>query len=577
MAIVATDWSVDRATGNIRYIGNDHGGGAPSYATVIEFHRWLQDLADDSVSSGDDELDITDQNPSSRSTDNIIQLLGSYNIDDTAAEHLYDGSIIQGTGGTEVIYDGIVNFGNSDVQIQIIQNGTVLTDDWWNFGGAGLNADAAQGISHRFMIKVRNTGADVDGRRLIGTCRRFGKTYNEFSINGTARGNNVLALSDADDLNNATIEATVATWTTIANTTEGYKQLDVDNNTTLESYYSEWNKDIYSINQFYERMKWLTRDGSSSTLYGLNGELFRGITHEINLSGASSGTFNAFEPISWTGGTGQMLAINNQTAGSATKMWIQILTGVAPTNTQLITGTTSTATATCSGAPVDRSSLISKPFVGASTGSAIIGSYGLGIETGDLSAADKVFDLTNTQVTPPNNVIFTVGGLVASEDRVLVGPWDGVSTDNEGNPAVDEDQLSLNTTLNTDNITSVVVTVAIPSDTPATGYIRVADDLGFYRRLHYSGWSGSTFTVDTTDGQEDFLTTNATAGNNVWIAYIDTTAASSGETFTSVYNADRDLVVKVRDGGGTPIKEFITSATLGANGGSVTAIRTTDA
>ena len=126
MAIVAADWSVDRQTGNIRYIGDDHGGTSPSYATVIQLHRWLQDLADNPTSSGDVELDVTDVNPSSRATDNLITLLGNYNIDDASSEHLYDGSIIQGTGGTEVYYDGIVNYGNASVQIQVIQNGAVL-------------------------------------------------------------------------------------------------------------------------------------------------------------------------------------------------------------------------------------------------------------------------------------------------------------------------------------------------------------------------------------------------------------------------------------------------------------------
>ena len=54
--LVSSDWTVTRSNGNVRYIGDDHGGSAPSYATVIEFHRWLQGLADDAVASGDDEL-----------------------------------------------------------------------------------------------------------------------------------------------------------------------------------------------------------------------------------------------------------------------------------------------------------------------------------------------------------------------------------------------------------------------------------------------------------------------------------------------------------------------------------------
>ena len=66
MAIVATDWTITRSTGVIEYTGGDHPS-SPTYATVIEFHRWLQDLADDAVSSGDDELDITDTDPSARS------------------------------------------------------------------------------------------------------------------------------------------------------------------------------------------------------------------------------------------------------------------------------------------------------------------------------------------------------------------------------------------------------------------------------------------------------------------------------------------------------------------------------
>jgi hypothetical protein len=574
MAIDATHWTITRSNGDIRYIGPDHGVGGETYATVIEFHRWVQDLADDATSSGDDELDISDELPSARSTDNIINLLGNYQIDDNASEHLYDGSIIQNAGAD--IYDGIVNFGNAAVQIQIIQDGAVLADDWWNEAGAGLNPLLSAGISHRFMLPTRVGGSDVDGRRLIGTARRFTYTYKEFSINGTSRGNNVLALSDALDLNNATVEGTVSGWTGITLVTEGYVGLDVNANGADEFYYSEWNTNqpTRSINDFYERLKWLTRDGSVSTLYGLNGELFRGITHQVAVNGQGVTDWSPFEPVSWTGGTGQMLAVDDLNA--ATTMWIQLLTGVAPSGTLAITGGTSGATADTNTTVTART--ISIPFVGASTGSAIIGSYGLGIETADLTAADKVFDLTNTLITPPNNVAFTVGGLVSAEDRVLVASWDGVSTDNEGNPAIEVDQLSIaaGQDLTADNITSVVVTEAIPSDTPASGYIRVVDDNGFTRRLHYSAWATSTFTIDTTDGNEDFNTVNATAANNVYIAYIDVIAAGTTASFTGTYSSDRDLVVIVRDGDSTPIKQFITAAIFGSSPTTVTAIRTTD-
>ena len=565
MSMSGEDWSITRSNGEIRYIGGDHDA-SPTYATVIEFHRWLQDFADDAVSSGDDEHDITDTTSSDRSTDNIITLQGGFNIDDNASEHLYDGSIIQLTG-TE-FYDGVVNFGNTGVQIQVLQDGSVISDDWWNFEGGGLNSDSAQGISHRFMVKTRSADADVDGRRLIGTSRTFGNTYSEFSINGTARGNNVFALTDTADLNNDTALADVSGWTGITNVKEGYSAIDVDNNSADEYYYSEWNTNqpTRTINNFYERMKYLTRDTSAETIYGLNGEVFRGITHQIVIT-PGAGTWVEPESVSWgsgaTAGTGQLLAVDTVSGAATTKMCIQLLTGVIP-NANLITGagggtgTASTIT--------ERS--IASPFIGISTGSAIIGGYGVGIEKADLTSNDKVFDLNNAQVNPPNNVTFSVLGLVSGEDRVLV-------TNNLASN-IDYAQMSLNTTLNaTGELLVDVGTAGIPVETPATGTIRVELDDGRYRLVPYVSNDGDDgFTINATDFTNP---DDATAGNNVFISYIDTLADSDTESVTVVYNAGRTLFVRVRDGGGTPIKTFESTSALGSNGGSATSIRTSDA
>ncbi|MDP3245156.1 MAG: hypothetical protein Q8M83_05890, partial [bacterium] len=532
--------------------------------TVIEFHRWLGDLMDDALATGNDLLDITDATASERSTDNIITLKAPFNIDDTLAKHLFDGSIIQDNGNT--IYEGILVFAAAGMYLGIVQNGAVIAEPN-NFWTTGLNADAANGISHRFMLKVRTAGADIDGRRIIGQTREFGFTYSEFKINGTSRGNNVLALTYASDLNNQTAAATVAGWTTITNTTVGYRLLDVNNDTTTEPYYSEWNRDTFTINQFYERMKWVTRRGSAEIIYpavtGLNGELFRGITHEVNVDTPTL-TFSATGAATWAGGTGQMLAINSTTA--PTKMWIQLKTGVAPTDNQTIT----VGTATCLMNITITERTLSFPFIGASTGSAIIGAYGVGIEVLDLTSSDKLTDLTNTLRVPPNNVTFTVSGLVIGEDRVLVAPlgrefaWDteggtppfvrgenlsftlptgtaylsairddgttgrmqirmltgSVPTDNStitggtsaataivnGTVVASEDprQLKLLTTLSLATETAVVCTAAIPTDTPSTStgtgiLIRIQLNTGIFRNVAYTSYTGSTFTIASTD------------------------------------------------------------------------------
>lgn len=706
---IQDDFSIS-AGGDIRYTGT-----GTNY-TVIQLHRWLGDLMDDAQASGDDVLDITDATASERSTDNIITLKTPYNIDDIAAKHLYDGSIIQDNGDT--IYDGILVFAAAGTYLTIIQDGKIVSPNFWT---TGLNANSTLGISHRFMLKVRSGGVDIDNRRLIGQTREFGYTYSEFNIPATARGNNVIALTYASDLNNQTSISTVAGYTTISNT-EGYNLIDVDNNAATEPYYSQWNKATYTVNQLYERAKWLTARsttestgtdtgtnyqigngtitgqgqsfavgandkllsrvhfklkkvgsptgnltaklyahtgtfGSSGTpsgaalatsvnidvsklttsydeveigfstqylmtastnyyitleysggngsnyvhvegaasgthagnrsentgtwaassgsdlwfkaftnprIYGINGEVFRGITHEVSLTTPRSGTFSAVERVSWgsgaTAGTGQMLAIDSTTSG--TKMWIQLLTGVAPSASLTITGATSSATATNSGTPVERS--LSFPFIGASTGSSIIGAYGVGVESSDLSASDKVFDLTNTQRQAPNYVIFTVGGLVSSEDRVLVGP--------ESGGTLNTTQFTLNGTLSGATVTSVVVNTTIPSDTPASGTIRVVCNSGIHKRISYSSFTGSTFTITSTDFSSD----NATTGNGCYITYIDKVATASSENFTVVYSSDRSLFIRVRDGGATPIKTFETTGTLGSAGGSATAIRTSD-
>ena len=532
---IQDDFTVS-ATGDIRYTGAAHGAAGAGYYTVIQFHRWLQDLADEASSVGDDYMDITKPTPSDRSTDNIITLLGAYNIDDVIAEHLYGGSIIQLAG--TVIYDGILVYANPDMDMQIQQSGSIITNDFWNsipFGTGliGLNPDAANGISHRFMLKVRTAGADIDGRRIICQTRVWGKTYGEFKINGTSRGNNVAALTYADDLNNTTSNISVAGWTEITNQA-GFSSIDVNNDTVVENYYSEWNKASYTINQFYERIKYLQRVGTSETIYGLNGEVFRGITHELTMTTPRSGSFAATEAVSWSGGTGQMLAVNSSAA--ATKMWIQLLTGVAPTTGQLVTATGG-ATGTTSGAATER--VLSFPACGTSTGSALIGAYGFGIEKQDLANTDKVFDLTNTVRQAPNYVTFTVGNLV-SGDRVLVAP---ATAD-----VFDPEQMTLSTTLNGATVTSVVVNGSIPSDTPATGNIRILRSNGFYTQHPYSTWAGSTFTITS----HDFSTNSAPSNTSIFVAYIDGVASGATMSFTSIYNADRNLFVRVRNGTGTP-------------------------
>lgn len=563
MAFVAADWSITRATGNIRYIGDAHAGASPSYVTTIELHRALQDFADDANDTGDDELSIIDETPSDRGgADTNITLQNGYNLDDASAEHVYDGSITQDGGAT--IYDGIQVFGNAS-SIQVVQNGALVTPAFWNEANmTAVTADPVSSTTHRFTIKVREAGADIDGRRLLGTQRVLGTAYTEFFIGGgTNRGNNVLALTANADGNNQTAAGTIAGWVSIVNQNEGYIGIDADGNGNDEFYYSNWTVGTQTKNDLYERAKWIQREGTVETLYGLSGDLFRGITHEIAID-TPTGTFVEPEQVTWTGGSGQLLAIDSPTAG--TIMWIQLLTGQVPVNNTLITGTTSSATALVNVTVTAR--LLASTFVGASTGAAINpGAFGLGIDSTDLTQSDLLRDLTDTSRQPPNNVTFTVSNLVAG-DRVLVGPEDGIG-------GLDLDQNTVNGTLSGAAVTSIVVTLAIPLDTPSSGTLRVQNDEGRYIRVPYSSYTGSTFTIPAYDFSGTGINDSVTTGNNIWISYIDTTTATTTESFTGVYQVDRNLFVRVRNST-IPIKTFESVGTLGAGGGGTTTGRTLD-
>jgi len=555
---IGDDFSV-ATNGDIRHVS-----GTSTY-TVLELHRWLQDLADDASASGNDLVDITSSTPSERSTDNIITLNSPYNIDDEAAKYFYDGSISQDDGDT--LYSGLVVVGSvyGTTTLQVVQNNTLYDGDS-PFWGTGINTDPANNILCRMLIKTRENGQDIDGKRIRVYAREWGATYAEFSVT-MGLGNSTAAIFTQEDLNNQTAEATVATWTTISNT-EGYQGIDVDGDGSDEYYYSKWDRKTYTINQLYERCKYLTRRGTGETLYGMDGELFRGITHQWDYDNESNGPFTQNETLSWgsgsTAGTGALLAIDDQ--GTTGTMWIQLLTGVPPSDGMQITGGSSSATCDVDGSVTSRA--VPSVFLGQSTGTSLIGAFGVGCKADTLTNNDKLFDLTNTQRVPPNNVTFTVYGLVSGEDRVLV------TNDDNGN--IDFDQMTLAVTLNGASETIVNVGSGnIPADTPSSGTLRVQLDDGRYRLVTYTSHDGDDeFTMASSDWTDP---NDASAGNNVFLSYIDKLATSTSESFTVVYNADRTLFVRVRDGGATPIKTFETTGTLGSGGGSTTAIRTSDA
>jgi hypothetical protein len=555
------------------------------------------DFADAGSDSGDDQLAIIDLVPSQRlGADTNVTLLNGYILTSATGEgpeeHIYDTSITYG-GGTD-IYDGVQVFGNA-TNIQVIQDNVRIINDFWNEPKMITAVeDAASSTSHRFLIKTRTAGTDVDGRRLLGTQRELGTVYTEFFIGGgTNRGNNVLALTANNDLNNNTDDTTIGGWDTIVNANEGYTQLDANDDSVDENYYSNWTRASQTINDFYERAKWIqtrvadigvdtpARD-ADQTIYGIPGDVFRGITHHILLTDLASGIWVEPEEVTWgtgdTAGVGQILAIDDTASGSATEMWIQLLSGVIP-GAITITSDTNGATAT---AGTVTSQLISLPFVGSSTGSAIIGSFGLGILPAVITDTDTVTSLDGNPLNPKNNVVFEVTGLDITggeEDYVLVGPASGQILDLAFDTVVGP--------INGATVATIVVTTAIATDVPASGSIRLQNDEGRYVKITYESYTASTYTIDTTDWPAgyDFSGTgdndSVANGNNYFPTWLDQQAVTATENVTVVFDAPRNLLVRVRNGytatpAVNPIVPWDTVSVLGSTGGSQAASRVLD-
>jgi hypothetical protein len=932
-AILDSDVSVD-ASGNIRWTG----AATTNRHTVLEFIQWLQDKQDDGVAAGDDLLDITVDTAYERSTDQILTLNAPFNIDDTFATHLYNGSVSQTdpTYGGETLYSGLRVIGpvETGTEYMIVQDGKVLPSFW----GTGINPEAAPSlVFSRHLVKSKFAGSAIDGQRILVLARELGDQFREFPVTlGT--GNAVAAIGNGPDIFNTTVDATIASWTTIVNT-EGFQELNIDNTGAAgQEFYSQWDIGSQTINDTYERGKWISQrahqadvttgtvtsdsiidngatigvaqsfvplsgteklvevranikigagaptgpiycelydsddagvgtalptgaalarsedvlasaitstyeevifrfnmvdpsdgtdqvggldlgnaeyfiafrhptgdvsnyfhvegggsavDGtqgsatdtgawgaasnndiyievkSSPSIHQVPGELFRGINIEVGYDGEAGtgvaeddivmwgtlvtydtlvGTFQRGEQVTFraegdsslkSGGTilyvtGTQLVVDLDTPGAAViddndliegltsgataainvgggaienedqgggtgivlakddngttgELYLQVLTGINPVEnsrirrddtsgdplTDYVDATTTLNTKT-----------INPEFMGTSTGSNIIGSYGIGFDPNDVGSSDRFTSLDDASRIPPNNVTFTVSGLVAGEDRVLTGPRTGTS--------LDRGMWLVSTALTTLTETALVVktgtnTVPFPNaeeNWPATGIgsdvarLRIERDDGIYQRIPYDSHDGTdTFTlgtpvtgtinievsgVGTTGGQFDRITAgsfiddgfeqgaritaagftnagnntsftvdsvtattivvvddtgmvnesggggnetltsagwdftaspgtegtgpsgwnsdDASVNNDVFLAFIDVLASGTSVSFTGVHGGtDRNLFVRVRDGGGTPIKTFeATSAQFLSTPQTVAAVRTDD-
>ena len=171
--------------------------GTDTRFTTLELHQWLQDLADDSAPTGDDNVSILGSNPSelagkrNASRPMALTLLNGINIDDAAAKWFKFGSIEQQAGA--VLYTGLKVLGSlvASSPIYIIQNAAKVTKYW-------SDADSA---NFQILLKAKTGGVLIDSGNATVYSRKYGQTYSHFDVNLAAGGEQSAALSTALDTN----------------------------------------------------------------------------------------------------------------------------------------------------------------------------------------------------------------------------------------------------------------------------------------------------------------------------------------------------------------------------------------
>lgn len=293
------------ANGNIRQAAAFVAGTSVRHST-LELHAWLQDLADNPATVGDDLVSILGTNPSelagkrNASRPMAVTLLPNINIDDATAQWFRFGSIEQ-NGGND-LYTGLKVIGSlvPSSPIYILQNNAKLTKYW---------ADADVDTAFQILVKAKTAGTLIDDGDVTVYSRKYGQSYSHFDVNLAAGGEQPAALATALDGNVNTAVMTPALAASYFSTAVGGTATPGTQKITLA--YGDTTQDLgggqgpklhkgtmtldgsITLAQAYQALMWAVSESSTITFNGTPGWRYRvlpGQTYPENIA-APLGSF----------------------------------------------------------------------------------------------------------------------------------------------------------------------------------------------------------------------------------------------------------------------------------------------
>lgn len=520
-------------------------------------NRSLQKLAWDFVISGDDEVNLSFPNPSKEEALGKIVTLNdwttdyskNYVVNDVVMEQHFGGSVSQNNGAD--IYYGLIVYGvtSTPLPLKIIQNEVELTSHWGN----GKNQTDGNTLL-RIMVKGRDTGADIDGLRVIVKASTWLETYAIWET-GLALGESVASITTADDPQNTTSQATVEAYS--ISKSEGYNLLNLDG-AGNKPYLGEWSYSPEGNKKaLYEFVKAILVDGTTNTLYGVDGDLWTGRLFDCSIV-SGSGTHVQNETCDWVTGNGNLVGVDSLTGSATARYILHIGAGVPPLDTDVITGAGG-ATAILD---ADSVKITTSPEHLAQFTGAWIGAFGIGFAAGEVGSSDSFKDLDGNVVQPPNNVAVsgTIEALNSADDlHVFLAKKDAI---------LDAPDMTQYTAVG-ESVSSPVIVVneVVDTDTPQTGWVGVLKTgTTTYKFYEYDSWAIKTFQLVGTIADDPI-----TASDDVMIAIMFDSMTGGGATkvfaTSLIYSSDFAVRGWVRHGDASGVDKIIPiSGTVGAAG-----------
>jgi hypothetical protein len=273
---VATDWTVNFTTGAIA-----HASGTTRYS-VQDLYSYHQNLTDDSGNMSADPI-------MRGTTPTMFELINTGSITDGDLEDLYGGSVEFPDGD---LWSNAYSVGSlsGTPNIYIYQGTTKLTQHW-----AAGHLD--------ILIKAKNNGSLVESGLITGYARKWGYTYDNYQVDLSGGGRNVMPIATLADASITATEVAVGGWTDVTVTFGTYSR-DFGDGDGAQTYYCEIDCNNRPLSEVYQRLQYLTREGASGTLNGVASETYQKAHSSATAVktapfGTYSGGFMTVAPMVW--------------------------------------------------------------------------------------------------------------------------------------------------------------------------------------------------------------------------------------------------------------------------------------